>query len=112
MSRTTSRLAKDRDPRWVSTKGCNVVSYPFKRKTLIKQSYVLSHSWKSWKAEYVDTVAGTRQSHEEVPYLAKKNLGFLQDAYFALTITTSSLSAKYCPLNVGFFVFSNVSWAN
>ena len=58
MNLTTGRLAKDRDPCWVSTKGCNVVPYPFDRKTLIQQSYVLSHSWKSREAENVDTVAG------------------------------------------------------
>lgn len=55
---TTGGLAEDCDPRGVSAKGCNVVSYPFDRKTLIKQSYVLSHSWKSREAENIDTVAG------------------------------------------------------
>ena len=54
---TTGRLAEECDPRWVAAEGCDVVSYPFDRKTLIEQAYVLGHSWKSREAEHVDTVA-------------------------------------------------------
>ena len=81
MNLTTGRLAEDCDPRWVSAKGCNVVSYPFDRKTLIEQSYVLGHSWKSREAEHIDTVAGfvslTRRNHTpgQKKNQMKKNCG-------------------------------------